>query len=174
MAKKLRKMLGNVDSPECIGLMRLIETQSKETLSKWAALYAKQNYLPEYASRGGNGCYAAALEGCERHFAGEIKLSELKPLLKEAREAAAKETDPVAQAAARAVAAACAVVTTPTNALGFLFYGAAVFAYAATGLEASAEDYDALASQEMARALDSLRDAAVDNEPNPVKINWNC
>ena len=33
---KLRKMLGDIKSEECINLMRLIETQSHETLSKWA------------------------------------------------------------------------------------------------------------------------------------------
>lgn len=174
MAKKLRKMLGSIDSPECIGLMRLIETQSKETLAKWAIGYAQENYLPVYEKMGERDCFARAVDSCKALLAGDVKLTDVKPLLKEAREAAAKETDPIAQAAARAVATACAVVTTPTNALGYLFYGAAVFAYTAAGLEASAGEYDALASQEMARALDSLHSAAVENEPNPAKIDWNC
>ena len=174
MAKKLRKMLGSIDSPECIGLMRLIETQSKETLAKWAVGYAQENYLPVYEKTGENGCYARAVEACNAFLAGETKLADVKPLLKEARESAAKETDPIAQAAARAISTACSTVTTPTGALGYLFYGAAVFAYTTAGLEASAEEYDALASQELARALDSLHAVAVENEPNPAKINWNC
>ena len=90
MAKKLRKMLGSIDSPECIGLMRLIETQSKETLAKWAVGYAQENYLPVYEKTGENGCYARAAEACKAFLAGETKLADVKPLLKEAREAAAK------------------------------------------------------------------------------------
>ena len=42
---KLRKMLGDIKSAECINLMNLIETQSHETLSKWAINYAEENYL---------------------------------------------------------------------------------------------------------------------------------
>ena len=34
---RLRKRLGDVNRPEVIRLMRLIETQSKETPAKWAA-----------------------------------------------------------------------------------------------------------------------------------------
>ena len=45
---KLRRMLGDIYSPECTALMRLIETQSKETLGKWALGYATENYLPIY------------------------------------------------------------------------------------------------------------------------------
>lgn len=174
MAKKLRKMLGSIESPECIGLMRLIETQSKETLAKWAVGYAKENYLPVYAKNGTADCCARAVAACGAFNAGEMKMADIKPLLKEARESAAKETDPVLQAAARAISTACSTVTTPTGALGFLFYGAAVFAYVTAGLEASAEEYDALAHQELGRALESLRAVAVGNEPNPAKINWNC
>lgn len=99
---KLRKMLGNIESQECILLMRLIETQSKETL------------------------------------------------------------------------AACAAVSTPTNALGFLFYGAAAIAYSKEGLTQSAEVYDAAASLELNRAYESLKDAAVPDEQHPAKIKWYC
>ena len=174
MAKKMRKMLGRIDSPECIALMRLIETQSKQTLAKWAAGYAKEKYLPIYAANGEEECFARAVAACEAYFAGEMKLAELKSALKAAREGAAKVEHPTAQAAARAVATACAVITTPTNALGYLFYGAAAFAYCEAGLEETIETYEALASQELERALDSLRAVAVEHEPNPAKIDWNC
>ena len=36
----LRKMLGDMNSNAATALMRLIETQSKETLTRWAAAYA--------------------------------------------------------------------------------------------------------------------------------------
>lgn len=41
-------MLGDISSEECVALMRLIETQSKSTLSKWAIEYARRNYLTVY------------------------------------------------------------------------------------------------------------------------------
>ncbi|MBQ8642472.1 MAG: hypothetical protein IJ480_09680 [Clostridia bacterium] len=42
---KLRKMPGDVNSPECTALMRQIETQSKETLAGWAAAFVKKRIL---------------------------------------------------------------------------------------------------------------------------------
>lgn len=36
---KLRKMLGSADSPYIVSLMRLIETQSKETIAGWCLDY---------------------------------------------------------------------------------------------------------------------------------------
>lgn len=49
---KLRKMLGSPDSPYIISLMRLIETQSKHTISCWAVSYAQQVMLPIYEKIG--------------------------------------------------------------------------------------------------------------------------
>ena len=45
---KLRKTLGNMESPECQSLMRQMETQSRQTLATWAVAYAKERYLPIY------------------------------------------------------------------------------------------------------------------------------
>ena len=45
---KLRKMLGDVNQPEIVRLMRMIETQSKETLAKWAVDCAEERYLDIY------------------------------------------------------------------------------------------------------------------------------
>ena len=42
----LRKMLGDMNSSTAAALMRLIETQSRETLTRWASAYAKEHYLP--------------------------------------------------------------------------------------------------------------------------------
>ena len=42
----LRKMLGDMNGNAATSLMRLIETQSRETLTRWAAAYAKEQYLP--------------------------------------------------------------------------------------------------------------------------------
>ena len=177
---KLRKMLGSLDDPSVVALMRLIETQSRETLAKWAADYAQTHYLPIYEKAfPEEGGLRETLTACKKCAAGEIRLTELKPLVKAARETAsslAKSTDvsPAVQAAARAVATACAAMQTPTNALGFTFYGAAAAAYDRAGTEERPEVYDALAEKELVAILASLQSAAIENEQNPVKVNWNC
>lgn len=174
--KKLRKMLCDINSPECINLKRLIETQSKATLSGWAIAYSKQNYLKIYEKENPKDLRLREIISlCEKHLNGEIKLAELKPALKQAREIAQSSAEnPVAQAAARAVSTACAAVQTPTNALGFLFYGSAAVAYSEAGLSETAEVYNKIASDELKKAFDSIKKVSVADEPNPAKINWNC
>ncbi|POP33441.1 hypothetical protein C3B58_07390 [Lactonifactor longoviformis] len=174
--RKLRKMLGDIKDPSVVSLMRLIETQSKATLSGWAVDYAEKHYLGIYQK-----AYAderrlqEAVSGVREYLNGSRKQEDLKPLLRAAVQAAQEaEDNPPAQAAARAVATACRTVQTPSNALGFAFYGAAASAYEKAGLEESPEVYDALASNELARILGSLRENAVSGEKNPVTIKWNC
>ena len=82
--------------------------------------------------------------------------------------------NPTAQAAARAVSTACASVHTPTSALGCLCYGAAAAAYSQAGLEQGAEVYDQIASKELEKAVDSLKQVCVPDELHPVKVKWNC
>lgn len=41
MPKKMRKMLGDVNSPSCVALRELIDTQSKDTIRKWCLEYAE-------------------------------------------------------------------------------------------------------------------------------------
>ncbi len=173
---KLRKMLGDIRSAECLALMRLIETQSKTTLANWAVAYACGHYLPIFQRAFPDDRRLEAMtEACRDYLSGGRKLAEVKPLLRDGAQAARElEGFPAEQAAARAVAAACAAVQTPANALGFLFYGAAASAYSEAGLSQPPETYDLLAGRELGRALESLRDAAVPGEPNPVHINWNC
>lgn len=173
---KLRKMLGDINSPECIGLMRLIETQSKQVLAAWAVTYAKENYLGIYeAECPEERTLKEAVTACEEYLSGNKKLSEIKPAVKAASQTAREISDnPAEQAAARAVSTACGTVWTPANALGFLFYGAAAVAYSRAGLGEKPEVYEKMASQELQRALESLEAAAVPDEANPVKINWNC
>ena len=69
---------------------------------------------------------------------------------------------------------ACGVIQTPTNALGFVFYGAAAAAYDALGLSAAAADYDTFAAAEFEALAASLRAVSVPDEVRPAKINWNC
>lgn len=173
---KLRKMLGDVFAPELVELRGVIETQSKETLTLWAVDYAQENFLRIYEKaypKGPDfGPILDAVRGCAK---GELKLKDIKPLIKEAREIGKNATDnPAAQAAARAIGTACATIQTPTSALGYTFYGAAAIAYDAAGFEEKPEVYDALADKEFKKILQSLKERAVPDEQNPVKVNWNC
>ena len=172
----LRKMLGNVQSEECRSLMRLMETQSKRTLANWAVAYAKAYYLPVFeAECPEDRCLAETVAACESYGKGQTSLNELKPLLREAAQVARALADrPVAQAAARAVSVACSTVQTPTNALGYLFYGAAAIAYSQAGLDRTAEEYEELAAVEFQRAYASLQKACIPDEPHPAKLHWNC
>ncbi len=106
---KLRKMLGRADDPKILALMRMIETQNKTTLARWAMDCARERYLPIYEEcfpedpRLGESLHAAA--SC---LAGELTLKDLKAHLKAAREFPKEaEGAPAAQAAARAVITAC-------------------------------------------------------------------
>lgn len=173
---KLRKMLGRVDEPDIVELMAVIETQSKETLSGWALDWAENYFLEIYEKQ-----YAEdfrlrdLISACRECLKGDRPLKEVKPFLKEGRETAKEaEGNPVGQAAARAIATACAVPQTVTNALGFTFYGAAAIVYDSVGLEEKPEIYDRMATKELRKMLESLKAASVADEQNPVKIKWHC
>ena len=115
------------------------------------------------------------MAAAKEYLNGAKKLNEVKPLLKEASQIAKEaEGNPIAQAAARAVAVACATIQTPTNALGFVFYGAAAVVYEEVGLLENSQTYDDLASKEFEKILKSLQEVAIPNEEKPAKINWNC
>lgn len=172
---KLRKMLGNADGPECAALMRLMETQSAGTLASWAVGRAGECYLPVYEdAHPGDLRLRETLSACASYLEGGKKLAEVKPAVRAAGQIARDTEEPAAQAAARAVSTACAAVQTPTNALGFLFYGAAAVAYSSAGLDETADTYDGLAAKEFRQAYDSLKSVSVSDEPHPAKIRWYC
>jgi hypothetical protein len=172
---KLRKMLGQADDPLIIQLMGLIETQSKTTLAQWA-LESVRRYLPIYEKAYPDDFRLEALmREAEAHLTGTLSLKELKSQLRAGREIPkSAENAPAAQAAARAIITACAVIQTPTNALGFVFYGAAAVAYDAAGLSADSETYDRLATAEFQALRDALQAISVPDEENPVRIDWHC
>lgn len=175
--KKLRKMLGAADSPYIISLMRLIETQSKATIAQWCLGYTEEHVLPIFERRcPGDGRPRMALGASRDWFEGKKKLPEVKNIILNECHAAARELDgdPAAQAAARACGQAAACFHTPTHSLGLAFYGAAAIAYDRAGLAESAEIYDGIAAEECAKMEAALRSIAVENEPNPAKINWRC
>lgn len=168
----LRKMLGSAEHPAVIRLMRLIETQNAATLTRWAAMEAGEHMLPLTTK---DDRLTKAVDTALAVAQGSAKLSTLKDAVKAARAAAqAVADDPVAQAAAKAVATACGTAYTPTNALGFVFYSAAAYAYHTAGLKASREVYDDLATAELERLGESLAAVCIADEKNPVRVDWGC
>ncbi|MFR7591738.1 MAG: putative immunity protein [Longibaculum sp.] len=131
----------------------------------------KKHYLPLYTKK--ESSLYQTLEKCESYLDKKCSLQELKPFLKEARADAKDITDPIVEAASKAIATACATLQTPTNALGFLFYGSAATAYHQAGLLETRETYDQLALQELQNALHSLQQYAKD-KPHPIHIKWHC
>ncbi len=173
---KLRKMLGSVNQPEVVRLMRMIETQSSKTLAKWAADCAEERYLAVYEKHvPQDDRPRRAILAAREVLSGAKKAAEIKDALAACVQAAKDaEKQPAAQAAARAVSTACAVFRTPTNALGFTFYGAAAQAYDKAGLDEKPEVYDALATEEMQTLIGTLEKVMIPDEKQPAKINWNC
>jgi len=170
-------MLGNANSPYILSLMRLIETQSKETIAAWCMDYAQAHILPIFEKLcPGDGRPRHAISAARDWFEGKKKLPEVRQIILHECHAAARELDgnPAAQAAARACGQASACFHTPTHSLGLAFYGAAAIAYDRVGPDESPEAYDIIAAEECAKMEAALRAVAVDNEPNPAKINWGC
>jgi hypothetical protein len=175
--QSLRKMLGAADSPYIVSLMRLIETQSKATIAKWCMDYCEEHILPVFEKHCPDDKRPhMAIAAARDWFAGKKKLPEVKKIILHECHAAARELDdkPAAQAAARACGQASACFHTPTHSLGLAFYGAAAIAYDRVGVNESAEVYDKIAADECAKMEAALRAVAVEDEPNPAKINWNC
>jgi len=172
---KYKKMYSNLDNPHIQQLMRLIETQSKQTLVNWCCDYAQKVMLPIYQKQ-----YPADKRPCEainaakEWLAGKIKLPEVKKLILACHEAAREaENNPAAQAAVRAIGQAASSIHVATHALGIAFYGAMAVAYNKVANETQ-EVYNKLAETELANIALSLRAVCIDNEPNPVKVKWNC
>jgi hypothetical protein len=171
---KVQKTLGNFQSPPILSLMRRIETQSKPTLIRWAAGYAEEHILPVYAAdypldtRPGD-----ALRNAIGWLEGRVKFVDAKHTNNDAHTAATQaEGNPAAQAAARACAHAALTIHVPAHCLGIAFYGAAALAYAQAGLQAEPEAYAAVAEREWAQMEEALRRIAVEDEPNPAKLDW--
>jgi hypothetical protein len=139
--------------------------------------YCEAHILPIYERRRpGDGRPRMAISAAREWFEGKKKLPEVKQIILHECHAAARELDenPAAQAAARACGQASACFHTPTHSLGLAFYGSAAIAYDRYGIDESAEFYDNIAAEETAKMEAALQAVAVENEPNPAKLKWNC
>jgi hypothetical protein len=175
--KKLRKTLGAADSPYIVDLMRLIETQSKKTIAVWCLDYCEARILPIFEKHCPNDKRPRMAVAASRDwFEGKKKLPEVKNIILNECHAAAREQEdnPAAQAAARACGQASGCCHAPAHSLGMVFYGMAAVAYDRVGTDEKPEVYDRIAAEECAEMESALRAIAVENEPNPAKINWYC
>ena len=177
MPKKLRKTLGDVNAPSAVALRELIDTQSKDTIRKWCLNYAETKILPIFEKHCPSDARPRnAVKATHEYLAGKVKFPVVKNIILNECHAAARELEanPIAQAAARAVGQGSAVVHTLTHSLGLFFYAAAAIAYDRVGLDADEEVYAQIAEEVCLDYADALRAVAVENEPNPAKLTWNC
>lgn len=168
---KLRKTLGSPTEPAVVALMEGMEGKSKEALTTWAMDYVAEKYLPLVAE---TPLFAELLEKTKDCMVSSLPLKEWKGLLSEARKASAAEKEPVREAAARAIVTACGTWQTPTNALGFCFYGAAAMAYHQAGTAETKETYDMLVTKELEQILASLKQVKIAPDEQAAKLQWNC
>jgi hypothetical protein len=174
---KLRKTLGDVNSASVLALKDLIDTQSKETIRKWCLDYAENKMLPLFEKHcPGDNRPRNAVNAARDYLDGKVKFPVVKNIILNECHASAREldTNPTAQAAARAVGQGTSVVHALTHSLGLYFYAAAAVAYDSVGINAAAEGYTQIAEEVCLDYTAALRAVAVENEPNPAKLKWNC
>lgn len=174
---KARKMLSDWKALYIQSLMKLIESQSKETLANWAIDYAEQVILPLWSEGGrmGDQRPGAALIAAREWLSGKIKLPQAKAAILDCHAAAREsEGNPVAQASARAIGQSASTIHSARHCIGLAFYGALAVAYARLGTAAPWDQIEQCAAEECGRMEAALRAVAVNNEPNPAKIDWKC
>ena len=170
----MKKTFGDVHWDITEKLMDQISSQNRDTLILWAKEYAEENYLPVYEKYGKENLGEGLLISLKACMIELISVKAYKTILRDTRKAIQREKNPVALIALHSITTACAVINLPSNALGFLFYGCACKAYDELGTKAAEEDYQAYAQKEFAHAYASLLEHSVEDEKDPVNIQWNC
>lgn len=171
---KIRKMYPHADTPVCLDLMKLIETQSADTLNAWVYEYTVQNYLPVYLKYAQTDIMSIYLKHMKDYTEGKVSLKEYKAVIKQCRESVKGIGNPQEEITARAICTAVSVPSVPASAFGFLLYGAMSTAYENAELSQKDETCLKLAEEELAHALQDLKAHAKENEENPVKVKWGC
>ena len=106
------------------------------------------------------------MNAAREYLDGKVKFPVVKNIILGECLAAAREldTNPIAQAAARAVGQGAAVVHTLTHSLGLCFYAAAAVAYDRVGFDATDEAYAGIAEEVCLDYTNALMAVAVENE----------
>ena len=169
-------MLNDINADYIQSFMRLIETQSKETIAKWCISYTQTNLLPLWTNEFPKDSRPAdTLTAAYDYLNGKIKLADAKKQITECRAAAREaEGSHIAQGAARTIDAAASAIHNPAGSISIAFYGALTIAYSKKGLDAPWEELEQVAIEECHKMMDSFAKIAILDEPNPAKIKWNC
>ncbi|MCL2376275.1 MAG: hypothetical protein FWC76_02650 [Defluviitaleaceae bacterium] len=176
MPAKHRKMLTDWQAPYIMPLLRLIETQSKTTIANWCIDYAEGRILPIYETAYPEDTRPKdAIAAARKWLSGEIKLPEAKKIILACHAAAGEaEEAPAAQAAARTIAQCASSIHAAAHCAALMFYGAVAVAYDTLGVNADWDKILEVAEIECGLMQAALQGVAIENEPNPAKINWNC
>jgi len=168
---KARKMLNDLQAPYIQSLMRLIESQSKDTLANWAITYAERVLLPLWkAQHPADLRPQEALSAARSWLAGSIKLPQAKAAILACHASArAAEGQPVAQAAARAIGQCASTIHSARHCIGLAFYGALAVAYDQLRTDAPWAQIEEAASAECGRMQADLQAMAATDEPLPAK-----
>ena len=171
-----RKMLSNWDAPYIQSLIRLIETQSKQTLANWALDYSENLLLPLWSQYYPDDPRPKlALDAARDWLKGTIKLPAAKEAIL-ACHAAARDAagNAVAQGCARAIGQSASTIHSAKHCAGLAFYGALAMAYEHLGINQPWDKIEKYAAEECGRMEEALRSVSVRDEPNPVNIDWKC
>jgi len=173
---KLRKMLNDVNADYIQSFMRLLETQSKETIATWCISYAQEHLLPLWQSVFQDDHRPAnTLSAMQDFLDGKRSLADAKRQINECRNAAREaSSNHIAQGAARTIDAAACTIHNSSSSIAIAFYGGLTLAYGKLGLDAAWEDLVQAAEAECIKMRESFATVAKPDEPNPVKINWGC
>ena len=172
---KYRRMLNDWNAPYIQKLIKLMETQSKKTISTWAIDYAEEVLLPIWnKSNSSDRRPQLALDFARKWLDNEVKLPEVKKVILDCHQAAKENEDPTSQATARAIGQSASTIHAITHASGLVLYGALAVAYDNLGIDTSWEKLEQSAAIECDNMYQALSKVAIENEPNPAKYNWNC
>ncbi len=176
MSGSYRKMLSDWQAPYIQALVRQIETQSKETLIRWAVDYAERVLVPLWNKHfPSDERPQAALHAAREWLAGTLKLPAAKQYIL-ACHAAARDAsgNPVAQASARAIGQCASTIHSAQHCIGLPLYGALALAYDTLGIQAAWYDLEQRAAEECGLMLEALLGISIPDEPHPARINWKC
>lgn len=171
-----RKMLNDWEAPYLQPLIRLVETQSKETILHWVISYCEEvmlglwnRYKPDDLRP--QSAIQAARDWMER----SVPFPAVKKSILACHEAAREASDnPIAQAAARAIGQSVSSIHSVRHCIGLALYGALAVSYHELGVDASWSLIESRAGEECLRMEKALQKIAISNEPYPVSMDWKC
>lgn len=167
---KTRKTAFSKNEPCIQSLMKLIETQNKNTLVNWAADYSEKVILPIWQNAYPDDLRPQnAIKAAREWLSGSIKLPQAKLQILRCH-AAAREAvmNPAAQAAARGMGHSASAIHSTQHCIGLAFYGSLAVAYSRLGTDALWEDIMQCAAEECGHMEAALRIAAAENKTDPV------